>query len=1263
MADDGVFLGRVDELQRWQLVLAGARARADGQTEDGGSYVALVHGIGGMGKSRLVRRLVELTPDTRTVRRRGPPHEYRAVLIDLEAERKRVPDRYPPLEGPSVGTLLYTLERTICEQFGASAEDAFADFRAVLGQIIEVVRDSDRLRQEAQQAGAELSAEDRKGLENAAVLVGGLLGVTLSGPIVSAGIAVGGTAAKMFRGRRRTRRDSEHGDVPSVPQRRIDLALDAERVLVRAFASGVATAAGTGTLVVAIDTGEIAATALAAVRDAAVDGNSNVVWLIAGRFDSPAATGYLTSTVGEFERAIISDRLTVIAISVFDRKLQQEYLRSRQPKHPCTDEELATIDRATHGIPLGLSLVAEMLRDGLSLEILDETIDAQGEANLLIQGLAERFLHHALRQPAGTPNALRADLTAIFALIADETADSGKIIGYPLQRRIRAALLNIEPDDLRSRLDELAARHDFVLAASGQVHEEVATVVRDYMLGNDQRHRCAAMHERVIAVIGQELEARFAALCVGDRVNDEAWRLLAAAYVRHSFWISNSRGISALACVLPAAVVLRPEWAVALRTIAARFYVTATNDEQAILRGLPWPPRSSIYEPWLEQRRTVSVGAPPRLPTGGDADRARASRVLGGTALRVAGLTVDDLSNKVVSDLMAADQAEFAGRTSQQVQHTKRAHERLQREDAALSAAIATRAQNAASTLILDARGRPQNNPWGLVAAEIAAARGVDDGWDQCFYAIALEGARRPQEADAAYRRAVRGDPSEVFILSSYAHFLISSGEDHDQTQEMFERALLAEPQHTYSLSMYAWFLTSLRGEHDRAQELYERAVDIDPNDAGNLGSYAWLLTNVRGEHDRAEQLFERAVDADPRDPANLSNYALFLTTVRGEHDRAQAFYERALEADPNDAAGLGTYARFLTRVRADHDRAEELYVRMMANDPTDADHLVSYAWLLTSVRGEHDRADELFVRALDIDPMSADTLDSYAWFLTSVRGDHDRAQALYERAIEANPKDAAGLATYARFLTRVRGDHDRADEFFVRALDVDPEGADPLGSYAWFLTSVRGEHDRAEKLYQRAMEADPTDADNLGSYAWLLTSVRGEQDRAQELYERALAADPEDADNLGNYAWFLTTVRGEHDRAGELYQQALRIDPKNANNHGNFAAWHLELGENPRAIELIRAAFTLADARDDGLRAELWMYLYALGPVADREKARSELARLLVAGVRSPGWRFERIVTQAVEQGHTDERLSAVADVIGARADIATLEGWTRSE
>lgn len=422
--DVGPFVGRAAEMRAWKSVLEASRdSRGDDASTE--SFVVLVHGIGGMGKSRLVRCIVaELEAASRARTRRRPAPT--AVLIDLEDERRRVPELYPPLEGPSVGTLLYAVERAVCEQLGQRAEHAFAGFRGELAGVIDLVRDADRLESEARQAGRELTNEERSALKSAADLVGGLVGVPLAGQVADTGLSLSSAA---LRGLRRGRKKPDD-TAPNVPQRSIDRAFDAERVLVGEFSAGLREAAGKHGLVIAIDTGEIAVRALSAVRDAAKLGVSSAVWLVAGRFDTPVDVGYGDSTIGDFERAIGGERLQVVAVSVFDRELQREYLTTRLPDTQLDDADIARIDRATRGIPLGLWLVVEMLRDGLPVTAIEDVVDEHGDANLLVRGLTKRFLMHSLHLPADKPNTLRDDLPAIYALIAGETGGSGRAIGF-----------------------------------------------------------------------------------------------------------------------------------------------------------------------------------------------------------------------------------------------------------------------------------------------------------------------------------------------------------------------------------------------------------------------------------------------------------------------------------------------------------------------------------------------------------------------------------------------------------------------------------------------------------------------------------------------------------------------------------------------------------------------------------------------------------------------------------------------------------------
>jgi hypothetical protein len=94
--------------------------------------------------------------------------------------------------------------------------------------------------------------------------------------------------------------------------------------------------------------------------------------------------------------------------------------------------------------------------------------------------------------------------------------------------------------------------------------------------------------------------------------------------------------------------------------------------------------------------------------------------------------------------------------------------------------------------------------------------------------------------------------------------------------------------------------------------------------------------------------------------------------------------------------------------------------------------------------------------------------------------------------------------------------------------------------------------------------------------------------------------------------------------------------------------------------VELIERAFRNAGIDQDPLRVELWFYLLAVGPIARRHEALAELAALLGAGVRSPGWDFSRLLARAREEEHLDiEWLERLASVISDGADLETLEEW----
>ena len=569
------FIGRDDERARWRSLLAVAGLeRTEGQGD--ASSVVVIHGIGGLGKSELTRALLSDTQEASTRAEAG------AILIDLEAERQRSPARFPAVEGASLTTVLYTVERALAEEFGADAEVAFAGFRSVLGEVLQIA-----VRGRAPVAEKPvLTPDELRGVEEAVAISAGLAGLHVASPELSAGIAVGSASVRAVRRFRSGRRAREEARTPFAPvaQVQLDIALEPERVLVEKFSAATRDLTKERTVVIAIDTAELMVHALPRLSEMTRRTGGRLVWLIAGRLSTPADAGH-SSTIGVMQRTVANRLLTEFPLPYFDRDLQRAYASERLAIE-LSDEELTRLDEATHGIPLALSLAIDILRDGVPISEALAPIDSRGDANAVVRGMAERFLYHAMHASSSGTGDRAEDIDDIFALAVDETTEAGTVIGFDLQRRIIAALMGVSPAELSGRIEALAARHEFVFRGSGRLHNEVAGVLRRFLLDATQRLRTSEMHRRVVALLESELRDGYAGRSASERVADDAWKVLAVALVGHKFWISATDGLSTLRSSLPGIAAADGSFGRTFVAASSRFWAAASASEREHLESL-----------------------------------------------------------------------------------------------------------------------------------------------------------------------------------------------------------------------------------------------------------------------------------------------------------------------------------------------------------------------------------------------------------------------------------------------------------------------------------------------------------------------------------------------------------------------------------------------------------------------------------------------------------------------------------------------------
>jgi tetratricopeptide (TPR) repeat protein len=858
------FLGRAAEIERWKHHLAGLTRRSFSPHQ---SFVTLVYGIGGLGKSTLVRKLLE--PEGGIAAIGGA-----SVLVDLEDERQRWPERYPPLQGPSLGTVLFTIERAIVDRLGRSADQAFGEFRGTLAEILSLVSQPERdalARDDAVPPDSELD-----GATAAANLVAGLLGVPVPASAVAAGLAIGETARRGGRSLRvRWRRRGLTPETPRISQRRLALRLEPERVLVEAFARGVHSVTSDRPLVIAVDTAEIATPMIGALRRVTAETGSRTMWLLAGRFDTPAEAGY-ASAIGEFERAVGDGLLATVPLPVFDRELQRLYLAARVPRISWDASNIAKVDEATHGIPLALWLVADLLHAGADISLLDQVIGERGEASTVVRRLAHRFLHHALDDHLGLTNPLRADLSQIFGLAVDQMSEAGKVIGYDVQRKMVAALLGVDVADLAGCLEQLSARHDFVSAASGRVHGEVARVLRDYLLDADQRMAYAAMHERICNVVRSEVTAQFHDVSLGERFESEVWRLLAGTFVRHQFWISNDLGLAALISIYPGAHVLAPDVARAIAAIPEPFYATGSERQKGIIRGLRGLQRR------YEFGQVDGRGIP--LPTV--ADRDAALRALGAPTEDTVLVPDRDLRAGLVA-LMEAQLALDAGDHPAAMATLTEVDRRLPPGDGLVDAAFAS--------AVARIDGYTVDNEQLLCLCDQAVARTNKNGHLYARRAVTLVILGNLDEAILSLELAEQLEYSTEFLLSARSILLARLGRFEDALK-VAEAAIENAPRSADCHARYAYRLMNL-GRADEAVDAARQAVALRPSMAAAHVSLGDTLFNT-GDADGALEAYEAAVQQQPNDAQALHALGQELA-LRGD-PRAGDMLDRCLRVQPS---------------------------------------------------------------------------------------------------------------------------------------------------------------------------------------------------------------------------------------------------------------------------------------------------------------------------------------------------------------------------
>lgn len=342
-----------------------------------------------------------------------------------------------------------------------------------------------------------------------------------------------------------------------------------------------------------------------------------------------------------------------------------------------------------------------------------------------------------------------------------------------------------------------------------------------------------------------------------------------------------------------------------------------------------------------------------------------------------------------------------------------------------------------------------------------------DSQWPQPVVLLSrtLAAQQRQEEALVVLERAVRRQPDEAVLRTSYARMLVDLKryeEALNQFQRLHEQApddnevlyalgMLAIQNERWDEAREAW--QHLRGDRQRSTEatyFLAQVEELSGNKILAMGLYA-AVDEGKLRTDAALRLAQLKVDA-------------------GQLADARDILQQARVLDPDRAVEIYLTEAQLLQEQQERELALDTYRVALSAHPGDLDLLYNRALYAA----ELDRIDWLerdLKQVLSLDPDHADALNALGYTLADQTDRYEEAFVYVSRAYKLKPDSAAILDSMGWVYYRL-GEHDKALEYLRQALAKmkDSEIAAHLGEVLW----VTGEREQAQKVWQDALSADP---------------------------------------------------------------------------------------------------------------------------------------------------------------------------------------------
>lgn len=400
-------------------------------------------------------------------------------------------------------------------------------------------------------------------------------------------------------------------------------------------------------------------------------------------------------------------------------------------------------------------------------------------------------------------------------------------------------------------------------------------------------------------------------------------------------------------------------------------------------------------------------------------------------------------------------------------------------------------------------------------------------------------------KAEAAYRKAVDMDPSELSHLRGLGQTLLSE-EKYSDALEVYQKLADLMPDDSDNYLRIAQIYRELH-QLDKAEENLVKARQYNPGSLEVLYNEA-MIYEAQGRYDDAIRVLSDAITGVKAQstvlPSRRRSLAILyqqLGMLYRDTQNYQAaiytFQELGHLGDEEDHRArlliMDTY-----RMAKDMPKALQAGREAMAKYPNDEQIRTSLALLL----GENEQTDDA-VKLLEQDlkgaPADRETYLNLSQVYERGRRYADAEQAAHKaESFAAEPRDNEIAWLLLGAVYERQKQFDKAETEFKKVLDVNPKNAQVLNYYGYMLADRSVRLDEAQDLIQRAVDQEPFNGAYLDSLGWVYFK-ENKLDEAEAMLRKAVEHEPHDP-TIRSHLGDVLAKQGHMDQAANEWEKSL---------------------------------------------------------------------------------------------------------------------------